>query len=117
MSTSGSYNFSFKKGFALLLNWKDSSGAAVNLAGFTAQMTLRNKPMAPQRFSVDLTSASGKIILGGTPHNIAISALPSDTVFAPVEAYDYDLELTSASGAITSLLSGVATKELSAVIP
>ena len=83
MSTSGSYNFSFKKGFDLLLNWKDSSGVVVNLTGFTAQMTLRNKPMAPQRFSVDLTSLAGKIILGGTPHNIAISALPSDTVFAP----------------------------------
>ena len=117
MIASGTYNFSFKKGFLLQLNWKDSTGAVVDLTGSTAQMTLRNKAMADFRFSIDFTSASGKVVLGGTPHNIVISALPADTLLAPVAGYDYDLELTSSSGLVTSLLSGVATKESSAVVP
>lgn len=116
MSCAGTYNFCFKKGFQINLNWKDSTGAVVSLTGYTAKLTLRNRVNSPNRFSVDLTSASGKIVLGGPVYNVVVTALPADTLAALPDLYDYDLELTAA-GVVTTLLSGVATKEYSAVVP
>lgn len=119
MSCSGTYNFCFKKGFVLQLNWKDSSGAVVNLTGYKAKMTLRNLALSPVRFTADFTTATGQIVLGGSPHNVVVTALASETLAAPVATYAYDLELEliNGTGPVISLLSGTATKEPSAVVP
>lgn len=117
MSCAGNYNFCFKKGFSLDLAWRDSLGVLVDLTGYTAKLTVRNLPNTTVRFSLDLTTANSKITLGGLVHNVKVVASASDTESMVPAKYAYDLELTAGTGAVTSLLSGIVTKESSAVIP
>lgn len=117
MSCAGAYNFCFKKGFELRLAWKDSSGALIDTTGYSAKLTLRNRTNSSVRFSLDLKTANGKIVLGGVSHNVIVTASAADTLPAPAATYDYDLEMTSSSGTVVPLLSGIATKEASAVVP
>lgn len=117
MSCSGEYNFCFKKGFTLNLAWKDSLGVLVNTTGYTAKLTVRNLPTTTARFSLDLTTANGKITLGGLTHNVVVKALSSDTLPLAPANYIYDLELIAGTGEVTPLLHGVVTKDASAVVP
>lgn len=117
MSCAGTYNFCFKKGFTLNLAWKDSLGVLVNTAGYTAKLTVRNLPTSTLRFNLDLTTANGKVVLGGPVHNVIAKALPSDTLAVPPGNYAYDLEMVAGTGEVIPLLTGIVTKEPSAVIP
>lgn len=117
MSCAGTYNFCVKKGFTLNLAWTDSLGVLVNLTGYTAKMTIRNLPTTTNRFSLDLTTANGKIVLGGLVNNVVVKALSSDTAGMVPANYTYDLELTAGTGDTVSLLTGLVDKEPSAVIP
>lgn len=84
--------------------WSQSNGTPVNLTGYTARMQVRPQPGdgAP---ILDLTSGSG-ITLGGSAGTIAATAPPATTrTFAPGE-YVYDLELTSPTGVVTTIIAG-----------
>jgi hypothetical protein len=117
MSCAGTYNFCFKKGFTLNLAWKDSLGVLVNTSGYTAKLTVRNLPTSTTRFALELTTTNSKITLGGLTHNVIAKAPASDTLAMPPGNYAYDLELIAGTGEITPLLTGIVTKEPSAVVP
>lgn len=117
MSCAGTYNFCFKKGFTLNLAWKDSLGVLVNTTGYTAKLTVRNLPTATLRLYLDLTTANSKITLGGLVHNVVAKASAADTSAMPPGNYAYDLELIAGTGEVASLLTGIVTKEPSAVVP
>ena len=94
--------------FELTVTWKDSTGAAINLTGYTARMQVRETYSSASTV-VSLTNGSG-ITLGGAAGTIAIliSATTTAALTAPFSGV-YDLELVSAGGVVTRLLQGAAT--------
>jgi hypothetical protein len=111
MSTQNRYKLEIQQGATLSLTatWADSTGAAVNLTGYTARMQVRASYDATSTV-LALTSAAGDIVLGGAAGTIAITA--SATVTAALTAPwngVYDLELVSGGGVVTRLLEGPAT--------
>ena len=110
MALGNSFDLEIKQGATLSLTatWKDSTGAAINLTGYTARMQVRSAYDATSTI-LSLTSASG-ITLGGAAGTIAITA--SATVTAALTAPwagVWDLELVSGGGVVTRLLEGAAT--------
>lgn len=94
--------------FELTVTWKDSTGAAINLTGYSARMQVRETYSSSSTI-VSLTNGSG-ITLGGAAGTIAIliSATTTAALTAPFSGV-YDLELVSAGGVVTRLLQGAAT--------
>ena len=94
--------------FELTVTWKDSTGAAINLTGYSARMQVR-ETYSSSSTVVSLTNGSG-ITLGGAAGTIAIliSATTTAALTAPFSGV-YDLELVSAGGVVTRLLQGAAT--------
>jgi hypothetical protein len=110
MALGNSYDLEIKQGATLSLTatWRDSTGTAINLTGYTARMQVRSAYDATSTI-LSLTSSSG-ITLGGSAGTIAITA--SATVTAALTAPwsgVWDLELVSGGGVVTRLLEGAAT--------
>lgn len=105
----GKYDFTIYQGATLeeLWTWKDESGVAVNLTGYTAR--LKAKPSKTHSNTVlSLTNADG-ITLGGTAGTIAISRSAAQTAALAVGNLVYDLELISAGGVVIRLMEGAIT--------
>jgi hypothetical protein len=110
MALGNRYDLEIKQGATLSLTatWKDSSGTAVNLTGYTARLQVRATYDSSSTI-LSLTSAAG-ITLGGAAGTIAITATATVTaaLTAPWSGV-YDLELVSGGGEVTRLLEGTAT--------
>lgn len=114
--TSGRYDIVVDQGstFRKTITWKDSSGSAVNLTGYTARMQARTT-MSASSTIVQLTTANGGITLGGSAGTIDLYISDTDTAEFPTAVPSgfsdalvgvYDLELISGSGDVTRLLHG-----------
>jgi len=104
------YSFTIDQGADWYLNitYKDSTGAAINLTGYTAAMQFR-LTVSSATAAISLTQASGITITGATG-NLAIRATAAQTAtLLDSEKYDYDLEITSPAGVVTRLIQGVAS--------
>jgi hypothetical protein len=104
------YNFIIDQGADWYLNiaYKDSTGAAINLTGYTAAMQFRLTTTSATA-AISLTQASGITITGATG-NLAIRATAAQTGALDDSAkYDYDLEITSSAGVVTRLIQGIAS--------
>jgi hypothetical protein len=93
--------------FSQLVTYKDN-GVAVNLTGYTARMQVR-ATLESASTLVELTTANGRIALGGTAGTITLTISATDTAALTSGRGVYDLELVSGSGIVTRLLQGVAT--------
>jgi hypothetical protein len=93
--------------FSQLVTYKES-GVAVNLTGYTARMQVRATLEAATAL-IELTTANGRIALGGAAGTITLSISATDTEALTAGRGVYDLELVSGSGIVTRLLQGVAT--------
>jgi hypothetical protein len=89
------------------ITYKDN-GVAVNLTGYTARMQVRATLEAASTL-VELTTANGRIALGGAAGTITLTISATDTAALTSGRGVYDLELVSGSGIVTRLLQGVAT--------
>lgn len=104
------YDLTINKGetFLRTVTWHDSTGAPVNLLGYSARMMVRHKitDAAPV---ISLSSPSGGLVLGDAAGTISITI--DDTTTSSVSApYGvYDLELVSPTGIVTRLLEGSVT--------
>lgn len=106
---SGTYNLTIeqKATFSLVATWKDSTGTAVNLTGYTAAMDITDNAGT---LLVDV-GTTGTIALGGSAGTITITIPKATTAtFAP-GAYRYDLFLTSSGNVATRLLKGTVMVE------
>lgn len=112
----GRFDFICEKGasFSYSLTWKDESGSAVNLTGYTARMHVRSSYEDPEA-AVILTTENGGISITANTGRLALSLNPSTTESIPgfnatgtppTSNYVYDLELVAPNGAITRLLQG-----------
>jgi tRNA threonylcarbamoyladenosine modification (KEOPS) complex Pcc1 subunit len=93
--------------FSQVITYKES-GVAVNLTGYTARMQVRST-LESATTVVELTTANGRIALGGTAGTITLTISATDTAGLTAGRGVYDLELVSGSGIVTRLLQGVAT--------
>lgn len=105
----GLYDITIEQGatFQMSLTWKDSTGAAVNITGYTARMQVRENYEAESTL-VSLTSSGGDIVLGGALGTIAITIGASATQLLQLDEAVYDLELVNGA-TVTRLLQGKAT--------
>ena len=101
------YHLNIEQGatFTRTITWKDSTGAPVNLTGYTARMQIRERVESSTAL-VSLTSSSG-ITLGGVAGTIVITITSTQTDSLPnMKKGVYDLELVSSGGVVTRLLQG-----------
>ena len=93
--------------YSQVVTYKES-GVAVNLTGYTARMQVRST-LESATTVVELTTANGRITLGGAAGTITLTISATDTASLTAGRGVYDLELVSGSGIVTRLLQGVAT--------
>lgn len=101
----GRHNFTIEQGatFARSLVWLDGNNDPHNLTGYSARMAIR--PHIDDDVTVYLTSANGRITLGGSAGTIAIT-IPSASTAAIVEDGVYDLEVVAPGGDVHRVLQG-----------
>lgn len=104
--SAGVYKVTIEQGatFALVLTWKDSAGAPIDLTGYTARMQIRTSARAATA-TLALTTENGRIALGGAAGTITLSISAVDTAALAARPYVYDLELVTGAS-VTRLLDG-----------
>ena len=93
--------------YSQLVTYKEA-GVAINLTGYTARMQVRST-LESASTVVELTTANGRIALGGAAGTITLTISATDSAALTAGRGVYDLELVSGSGIVTRLLQGVAT--------
>lgn len=105
MPLAGTYNIITDQGstFTRTLTYKDNAGNPINLTGYSAKMQVRTATDATSVL-LELSTANGRITLGGVLGTISLNAPASAMNFAG-GVYVYDLELTSGS-TVTRVVMG-----------
>jgi len=106
--SAGFYHFIIEQGatFKKILTLKDSNSSAINLTGYSgAEMDLRLDQDASSEV-LTLTTANGRITLGGAAGTLTLEISASDTAGLTIGDGVYDLELTDANGKIDRILEG-----------
>jgi hypothetical protein len=88
--------------------WKDSAGTEVNLTGYTARMQVRQSK-ASDDVLLELTTANGRISLGGAAGTIDLNLSATVTAAITWKRGLYDLELVASNGVVRRLLEGEVT--------
>ena len=88
------YDFEIEQGATLNkgLVWKSSTGALVNLSGYTARMQLRPS-VSSDTVLLELTTENGGITLGGTAGTIDLYVGATATAAINWEGGVFDLEI------------------------
>jgi hypothetical protein len=89
--------------FVRVITWKDSTGALVNLTGYTAKLQLRDTQTSSV---VDEFTESTGLALGGAAGTITWTVTATETALLPVGSLAYDLRLTSGAGVVTYPVAG-----------
>jgi|SRR6516225_6809995 hypothetical protein len=87
--------------YAAMINvYQSDNVTPANLTGFTAQAQIRPGPADQAPVAAEFTTA---IVL---PNQISISLTHTQTTSLTAFGYEWDLQITSSAGAITTLLAG-----------
>tara|TARA_B110000503_G_scaffold139083_1_gene226630 strand:- start:212 stop:559 length:348 start_codon:yes stop_codon:yes gene_type:complete len=107
--TAGTYLITAEQGatFTRTIVWKDSAGVPVDLTGYTARMQVREDYFSTVA-ELTLTTANGKITLGGVTGSIVLNVSATDMALLQANSYVYDLEL-EIGGVVTRLIQGTFT--------
>ena len=111
MQDPGRYDFTIYQGasFDRTFTWQIGTPPVnVNLTTYTGRMQIRSTVSAPSTV-LAITTANGRMTLGGAAGTIAIAVTATDTAALTPGQYVYDLEMVSAGGEVTRLLEGRAT--------
>jgi hypothetical protein len=92
----GNYDIVVEQGatFGLVITWRDSAGALVNLTSYTAFLEVRRgrtTPVGPLILS--MTTSNGCIALGGALGTITLALTATQTAALTPGIYEYDLEM------------------------
>ena len=103
-------DFNIEQGatFSHRLEWKDSREQPIDLTGYTARMQVRAKKSS-DTVLVELTTANGRITLGGANGTIDLKIEATVTAGFNWTKGVYDLELESGAGFVTRLVEGNVT--------
>lgn len=92
--------------FERVLTWSlGEPSVLVDLTGYAARMQLRTYTESAD-VVLDLTTANGRITLGGTDGTIELHLTATDTEALPANQYAYDLEVIAPGGFVTRLVEG-----------
>ena len=102
----GTYKITCDQGatFERVITVRDSTGTPMNLTGYTARMQVRPE-IESSTTLVELTTANGRITLGGVLGTITLS-MNAATTAAITDDGVYDLEIISSGGAVHRVLKG-----------
>lgn len=92
--------------YRLSMEFKDPTGALVNVTGYSARMQLR-KTISQDAADLSLVSPT-HITVGTTNGKVDVVISASQTATLTGKKYVYDLEIESPAGVVTRLLNGVA---------
>lgn len=93
--------------FSKEIQYKDATGTAIDLTGYTAKMQVRPKHKDPKvLLELSSTGDSPRITITGATGTIALLVSATDTAKLEFTDAVYDLEITSAGGQVTRLLEG-----------
>jgi hypothetical protein len=107
--TSGKQDITIEQGanFKRSLIWKDKNAAPVDITGYSAKMSIRQrKSDSGALLTIRHNGSNPEIILGGATGTIDIDILASKTDVLTFKWGYYDLELTDGSSNVTRLLEG-----------
>lgn len=93
--------------FSAVLTWRNEAGVLVDLTGYTAEMDVRTTRADTGTELLTLTTANGRIALGGVAGTIALTATAAVITALTAQTGWYDLVLTSGAGTVTRLVEGV----------
>ena len=98
--------------YSFSILWQDSEENPIDLTGYTARMQARASAQAPDPPSFEKTHLDG-IVLGGAAGTIEVMLDPFDTDQVILKQL-YDLEVTSPTGYVTTLVAGayLVTKDI-----
>lgn len=86
-------------------NIDENASTAKDLTGYTARMHVRRRHSDDDAL-IELTTANGRISLGGTAGTIILTLTPTDLDGVPSVVGVHDLELVDGAGAVTRLVEG-----------
>jgi hypothetical protein len=92
--------------YTLAVTYKDSSGTAINLTGYTAAMQLRYSYDSATAV-LSLSSPSNGIVITGASGLVTITISANQTAALSADTFLYDLEITSPTTVKTRLIQGV----------
>jgi hypothetical protein len=98
------YNIIQGDSFILNLTYTDSSASPINLTGYTASMEIRDQPGG--RILCASASISDGITVSASSGTIAINLTPAKTANFNLPKSAYQLQISSAGGTKTTLLTG-----------
>lgn len=103
----GTYDMVIDQGATLsrTVTWKDSAKTPINLTGYSARMQVRPET-ASTIVIIELTTANGRIALGGALGTVTMTVSAADTSALVPGRYVYDLELVSGAGVVSRLIMG-----------
>jgi hypothetical protein len=103
--SAGTWNIAVEQGadWAATVTW-EADGDPVDLTGYSAAMQVRKSPGSVAAL-LELTDAAG-LTLGGAAGTIEITITSAQLSAIEAGDWQYDLELTSASGVVTRVLQG-----------
>jgi hypothetical protein len=87
------------------LTLRDSDNALVNLTGYSARMSVRQKIESTTTL-LDLTVANGRVALGGAAGTIILTLTAIETAALSFALAVYDIEMVSGAGVVTRLMNG-----------
>ena len=113
MATVGTGNLTAHRGDTWVLDflYKDSAGAAIDLTGYKARLQVRTDYRQTPLLSLSSYVLSGylqALTITGALGKIALN-VPASNMEIPSGEYQYDIEVESASGVITTLARGSLT--------
>ena len=87
------------------LVWKGSNGKPIDLTNWSALLQVR-KTYSNETTIIELSTANGRITLGGTAGTIDLLIEDEDTALLVPDTYEYDLLLSAPDGSKDRLVEG-----------
>lgn len=101
------YDFTIEQGatFPLICTYKDDTGAAQDLTGFTARMQIREN-LSATAVLLELNTENGRINIEGADGRVELLLTADETAAITWKRGVYDLEIESPDGEVKRLLKG-----------
>lgn len=95
--------------FSDFFTWLDADRRQINLTGYTAKMQIRESQALDATLILELSTANGRIVLGGVTGTVAIEISDEDAALLTFTEGYYDLKLTPPDGKTFRIMEGPIT--------